>query len=620
MATYRASAAGGGSSGSGDRAVTFTPAVGDLPVICVNTSGNTNNTPTCTDNNGSGTYHLVACVAKGASADRVAVFVRNAKMVNTTSTTATVATGTNTAGEAVAVLISGMTRVGSAAVRQFASQANQAAGTPAPAFSAAALTGNLTIGMIGNTSNPATMTQPTGWTERQDVGQASPNTGLHVVTRDSGFTGTAVTWGNASGSTFASIIVELDTTSAPVLLGETVSGPSESLDAIKSATAPLPETVAYSEALASVFHGLAPLPETVAHVEALTSLWSARQPLPETVAWVAAVIASRANLIPLPETVTGPSESLAALQRATAALPETVAHGEALGVEFQAFVGFTEQVPWTAALVAGRGTAAVLGETIATWTAALVAVRHAITGLPETVAHSEALASRFQGLQPLGESVPGLGAVLVALRRAIVATPETVAHGEVLAAIKRATAPLPETVANLAGSLLAVYRATAPLGELLGTLGESVVAEHQSSGGGTSYSADISETVPIAEGLFSMVAIGHPLEEAIALLEAVGAVYRARTTGGDVLAIVEAIRAARGQRVAVDETWPAVVVEVASFISRAPVELAESVPWSASLRTRSNTDEFQRATLTAPANAPANVVNEPAIITVTLRP
>jgi hypothetical protein len=59
------------------------------------------------------------------------------------------------------------------------------------------------------------MTTVTNWTERQDVGFANDTNGLEVITRDSGFTGTTMTWGSSSASRFASMIIELDTTAAP---------------------------------------------------------------------------------------------------------------------------------------------------------------------------------------------------------------------------------------------------------------------------------------------------------------------------------------------------------------------------------------------------------------------
>lgn len=210
MAAFRTSAAGGGTSGTSNRTATITPAVGDLFVVFCNASGNTNSAPTCSDNNG-GTYSLVGTAAKNSSADMMSCFVRDSLLPNTTSTVVTVATGSNTAAEIVIVAVSGMAKSSSGAVRQSGKQANQAASTtPAPALPASALTVNVTLGAVGNTTTPATMTSPSGWTERQDVGQSTPSTGLEVVSRDSGFTGTTVTWGSTSGSAYASFVVELD--------------------------------------------------------------------------------------------------------------------------------------------------------------------------------------------------------------------------------------------------------------------------------------------------------------------------------------------------------------------------------------------------------------------------
>jgi len=214
MATFRASALGGATTGTGNRTVTITPAVGDLLLVFVNVSANTNDAPTCSDDQG-GTYTLVSVAPRGASAHRLACFVRDALMTNTTSTVITAETGSNSAGSVVAVAVTGMARTGAEAIRQSAKEDNAAAGTPAPAFPAAALTANLTLGAVGNADNPAGITHPADWLEREDTGQANPSTGLEVVTRDSGFTGTTVTWGGASATDFASMIVELDDSVVP---------------------------------------------------------------------------------------------------------------------------------------------------------------------------------------------------------------------------------------------------------------------------------------------------------------------------------------------------------------------------------------------------------------------
>lgn len=214
-ATYRTSAAGGGTSSTGNRTCAITTLAGDLVLVFCSASGNTNAAPTCSDDQG-GAYTLIDSAAFGASANTGSWFVGNALVGTGAATTITVATGSNTAAEIVAVAIAGMSRSGASAIRSQGKQANQAsATTPAPALNQAALTGNPTIGAVFNSTNPATMTAPASWTERQDVGQSTPTTGLEVVTRDSGFTGTTVTWGSTSGSAFASAIVEIDSSSPP---------------------------------------------------------------------------------------------------------------------------------------------------------------------------------------------------------------------------------------------------------------------------------------------------------------------------------------------------------------------------------------------------------------------
>jgi hypothetical protein len=77
-----------------------------------------------------------------------------------------------------------------------------------------ALTGNVTLGFLANGTNPATMTEPTGWTEAADLGYATPTTGVHAVHRDSGFTGTTITWGSTTGGSTLDIILEMDTSAA----------------------------------------------------------------------------------------------------------------------------------------------------------------------------------------------------------------------------------------------------------------------------------------------------------------------------------------------------------------------------------------------------------------------
>jgi len=214
-ATYRTSFAGGGTSGTGDRSVTITPASGDLIVVFVSLSVNAA-TLTMTDDNGvDGTYTRVASALWNASANNSAVFVRNALIRNTDSTIITCTSGANDAGELVAVAVTGMTRVGLSAIRSYGLQANQASSTtPTPVLNQSALNTNLTMTAVA--SGDTSSVPNASWTSRQDANQATPTTALSVATRDSGFSGTSIAYAATQGATFASFAIELDGSAASV--------------------------------------------------------------------------------------------------------------------------------------------------------------------------------------------------------------------------------------------------------------------------------------------------------------------------------------------------------------------------------------------------------------------
>lgn len=203
---------------AGNKAATLAGAIAaDLLVVVVVLTGAVA-TPTVTDDQG-GTYTEVSGGGffKNTSADKMWLFVRDSLVPATLSTVITMTSpGGDTGGGLLVYRVTSMSRTGAAAVRQKAGQSNQAAaGTPAPVLPAAALTGNSVIGAVFNATNVATLTPPTGWTEKHDTGYATPTTGVETATIDSGFTGTTVTWGSTSASAFASLVAELDASAAP---------------------------------------------------------------------------------------------------------------------------------------------------------------------------------------------------------------------------------------------------------------------------------------------------------------------------------------------------------------------------------------------------------------------
>lgn len=199
----------------------FTPAAGDLLIGFVRAGATAAVAPSASMITSLGIpFSLVRRQTFRTSLDSLYAFVSNGLVVASAQTVTFTCTGDAADGTVIFVCrVSGMTRTGLDAILQSAGQDNQAAaGTPAPAFSSSASTGNVTMGMVGNSTNPATMTAPTNWTERADSGYATPTSGAEYVTRDSGFTGTTITWGGISASAFGSLILELDTT-VPVLQG-----------------------------------------------------------------------------------------------------------------------------------------------------------------------------------------------------------------------------------------------------------------------------------------------------------------------------------------------------------------------------------------------------------------
>jgi hypothetical protein len=242
------------STANGTKTVTATPAVGDLIVIVTAHTGNT--ATTAPTDNQSGTYEQAGSSAvKVSSADTLQVWVRTATIPAATSTIFTHAPGTTSGGGLVVLKVTGFPRVGSAAVKQTAKQDNIASGTPAPVFSTAALTGNPVIGAVFNTTNATTTFTPrTGFTEMTEVAYNTPASGLEVMARDSGETGTTQTWGSSSASAFASIVVELDASAVTHTSTGALSGPGSSITSYAGRSA----TNSKADTLTETFNGTYP--------------------------------------------------------------------------------------------------------------------------------------------------------------------------------------------------------------------------------------------------------------------------------------------------------------------------------------------------------------------------
>lgn len=95
---------------------------------------------------------------------------------------------------------------------QIGTTATQASGAPPPTVTlpATPLATSGLLSAMGNAVNPAVTTQPSGFTEDFKSGFATPTSGFAAGHVNSGFTTNPVVWGSNSGSTSASLVVELD--------------------------------------------------------------------------------------------------------------------------------------------------------------------------------------------------------------------------------------------------------------------------------------------------------------------------------------------------------------------------------------------------------------------------
>src|SRR6266704_6390073 len=193
----------------------FTPAAGDLLVVVAASSGLAGGTTTVTDDNtdGQGAYVQVDVDRTGFSTTGVlTVWVRTKAIGSATSTVVTAPQNTSSGGGLDVYRVSGMYKVGAAAVRSNGGQSTGTLGTtPAPVLSLTPLTGNPIITAVCNGSSPGGVAQQTSYTEPTNLGYATPTTGLDTAFINSGITNATITWGSTSATAFASVAIELDT-------------------------------------------------------------------------------------------------------------------------------------------------------------------------------------------------------------------------------------------------------------------------------------------------------------------------------------------------------------------------------------------------------------------------
>lgn len=191
----------------------FTPTDGDLLVVFV-TSANSDDLTgvSLTSSVGTTFYEAGICLFHSTNGSAVYAYVAESKSFATSQTVTFDQTTDPADGTVISVLgVAGMSKTGSDAVLQYAEAENgSSGGTPSVTFGSNVNTSNPTLLQLGARVNPPAVTEPTGWTEHSDTGFDSPSAGAETISRDSGFTGTTVTWGSTVSGNFGVAALELD--------------------------------------------------------------------------------------------------------------------------------------------------------------------------------------------------------------------------------------------------------------------------------------------------------------------------------------------------------------------------------------------------------------------------
>lgn len=208
---------------AGNKTVVATPAVDDLIVVVHGMSGwASGDNSTITDNNadGLGTYHRIGTATVpmsqgGGTGGALWISIRNALVGSATSTTFTCTNTGDTGGGLTVLRFSGMTRVGSQAIKQSKGENTQTENPPTLTFGATTDTNNPIVLAVLGEDNPAAVTPPTGFTEADDTGWATPTTGIEVCWDNSGNTATLFSWSGGALTDHNEVGLELDTTAPP---------------------------------------------------------------------------------------------------------------------------------------------------------------------------------------------------------------------------------------------------------------------------------------------------------------------------------------------------------------------------------------------------------------------
>jgi hypothetical protein len=214
----------------GAKTVVATPAANDLIVVVHGMSGwVAGDTSVVTDDNsgGAGVYTQIGgnpLSNGGGTACALWVSIRNSLIGSASSTTFTVTNVGDTGGGLTVLRFSDMTRVGSSAAKQNIGESTATENPPTITFGATTLTANPVILAVMGEDNPPALTSPTGFTEADDTGWATPTSGIQVCWDDAGNTATLFSWSAGALTDHNEVGVELDTSVLSAILKDIIGG------------------------------------------------------------------------------------------------------------------------------------------------------------------------------------------------------------------------------------------------------------------------------------------------------------------------------------------------------------------------------------------------------------
>lgn len=196
----------------------FTPVAGDLLVVFAVVTGTATNPATCTASANGMTFTQVGTAVKVTSGDRLYAFVSDQLVpASPVSMTVTIGTGADAGTGTVisAASVSGMTKVGTTAVKQSAVQSNiPGANTPTATFGASTTAGNPALLFVATGTNPAALLPGVSLVELADTGYATPTTGAHFSSADNVGAVASISTGSDPSTEYGLIGLELDASGA----------------------------------------------------------------------------------------------------------------------------------------------------------------------------------------------------------------------------------------------------------------------------------------------------------------------------------------------------------------------------------------------------------------------